>query len=59
MEIQDGCQGLIFDEKITILPVDHHSGHKVGSILFILGKNMEEDRLKLEIQNGRQGAFFG
>ncbi len=40
MEIQDFRQGLIFDEKITIFPVDHHSGHKVGSIVFILGKNI-------------------
>jgi hypothetical protein len=28
---------LVFDEKITILPVDHHNGHKVGPIIFILG----------------------
>jgi hypothetical protein len=39
------------------LPVDH----KVGPIFVILGKNIanckdiEEDWLKLEIQNGRQG----
>jgi hypothetical protein len=32
LEIQDGGQGLIFDEKMTILPVDHHGGHKVGTI---------------------------
>jgi hypothetical protein len=25
---------------MTILPVDHHSGHKVGPIVFILGKNI-------------------
>ena len=35
MEIQDGRQGLIFDEKMTILPVDHH-----GPIVFILGMNI-------------------
>ncbi len=39
MEIQDGHQGLIFDEKNTILPVDYHSDQKVGPIL-ILGKNI-------------------
>jgi hypothetical protein len=32
-EIQDGRQGLIFDEKITILPVDH-GDHKVGPNCF-------------------------
>jgi hypothetical protein len=31
---------LIFEEKITILPVDHHGDHKVGPIVFILGKNI-------------------
>jgi hypothetical protein len=60
--------GLIFDEKITLLPVDHHSGHKVGPIVFILGKNiakckdMPYGRRSAEIEkikNGRQGAFFG
>jgi hypothetical protein len=30
--IQDGRQGIIFDEKMTILPVDHHCVHKVGPI---------------------------
>ena len=40
MEIQDGRQGLIFDEKMTILPVDHHVGHKTGPIVFILGMNI-------------------
>jgi hypothetical protein len=30
VKIQDGRQGLIFDEKITILPVDQHSGHILG-----------------------------
>ena len=29
---------LIFDEKMTILPVNHHSGHKVGHIVFILSE---------------------
>ncbi len=37
MEIQDGGQGGIFDGKVTILPVDKHSDHKVGPIVFILG----------------------
>jgi hypothetical protein len=40
LEIQDGCQGLIFDEKMTILPVDHHVGHKIGPIVVILGMNI-------------------
>jgi hypothetical protein len=57
LEIQDGHQGLIVDEKITILPIDHHGGHKVRTIVFILGKNIA-NRLKSEIQNGRQGGFF-
>jgi hypothetical protein len=30
------ARGLIFDENMTILLVDHHSGHKVGPIVFIL-----------------------
>ncbi len=30
----------MFDEKMTILLVDQHSGHKVGPIVFILGKNI-------------------
>ena len=38
--IQDGRQGLIFDEKITIFPVDHHVGHKIGPIVFILEMNI-------------------
>jgi hypothetical protein len=49
---------------MTILPVDHHVDHKVGPLVFILVENiavrtchMEENRLKLKIQNGRQGAF--
>jgi hypothetical protein len=41
-EIQDGHQGLIFDEKITIWPVDHHSDHKVGPIVFILDENISK-----------------
>jgi hypothetical protein len=57
----------IQDEKMTILPVDHHSGHKVGPIVFKLVRillsvrtcHMEEVRLKSEIQNGRQRTFFG
>jgi hypothetical protein len=40
LEIQDGRQGLIFDKKMTILPVDHHGDHKVGPIVFILGDNI-------------------
>jgi hypothetical protein len=61
LEIQDGRQGLIFDEKMTILPVDQH-GHKVGPIVFILGENIamyrEENRRKSEIQNGCCDTFF-
>ena len=62
MEIQDGRQGLIFDEKITILSVDHHSSHKVGPIVFILGKNiakckdMPYGRRLGEMKNGHQEA---
>jgi hypothetical protein len=37
VKIQDGCQGLIFDEKMT---VDHLGDHKVGPIVFILGENI-------------------
>ncbi len=29
----------IFYEKMTFLPFDHHGGHNVGPIIFILGKN--------------------
>jgi hypothetical protein len=45
--------GAHFDENITILPVDHHGGHKVGPVVFILGKNIAKckDQLKSEIQN--------
>ena len=25
---------------MTILPVDHHGGHKIGPIVFILGMNI-------------------
>jgi len=39
-ENQDGRQGLIFDEKMTILPIDHHGGHKIDPIVFILGMNI-------------------
>jgi hypothetical protein len=59
LEIQDGRQGLIFDEKMTILPVDHHGGHKVGPIVFILGKNiakckdMPYGRRLAEIRNSK------
>ncbi len=67
MEIQDDCQGLIFDEKMTFLPVDHHGGHKVGPTVFILGKNISKCKdmpygkrtTEIGIKNGHQGAFFG
>jgi hypothetical protein len=55
LEIQDGRQGLIFDEKIIILPVDH----KVGPTVFILGKNiakckdMPYGRRSVEIRNSK------
>ncbi len=65
MEIQDGCQGHIFVEKMAILPVDYHGDNKIGPIVFMLDRILlsvrtchMEDRLKSEIQNGRQGAFF-
>jgi len=32
--------GADFDEKMTILPVDHHGEHKVGPIVFILDMNI-------------------
>jgi hypothetical protein len=61
-------QWLIFYEKITILPVDQHSGHKVGYIVFILGKKiskynymsglMEIYWLKSEIKNVPKEVFF-
>jgi hypothetical protein len=38
--IQEGCQGLIFDEKNKILLVDHHDDHDVGPIVFILGEHI-------------------
>jgi hypothetical protein len=40
LEIQDGRAGAHFRWKITILPVDHHGGHKVGPIVFILDENI-------------------
>jgi hypothetical protein len=56
-----------FDEKMTILPVDHHSDHKVGPIVFILGKNiakckdMPYKRRSAEIGNSKWPTkdFFG
>ena len=33
-------QGLIFNEKVTILPIDHNGGHKIGPIVFILDTNI-------------------
>ncbi len=56
MEIQDGRQGLIFDEKIAILPVDHHNGHKVGPIVFILCKNIAKCK---DMLYGRRLAEIG
>jgi hypothetical protein len=53
LEIQDGRQGLIFDEKMTILPVDHHGGHKVGPIVFILGENIAKCK---DMPYGRRSA---
>ena len=54
MEIQDGLQGLIFDEKITILPLDHHGGHKVGPIVFILGVIIENENRVNKSKNAPQ-----
>jgi hypothetical protein len=56
LEIQDGRQGLIFDEKITILPVAHHGGYKVGPIVFILGENIAKCK---DMQYGRRSAEIG
>jgi hypothetical protein len=45
--------------KMTILPLDHHSGHKIGPIVFILGKNiakckdMPYERRSAEIGNSK------
>ena len=66
MTIQDGCQQLIFDTKITILAVDHHCDHRVSLIVFILGQKVakymdipcEKDWLKLEIKKAVQEAVF-
>ena len=49
-------KGLIFDEKITILPVDHHGGHKVGPIVFILGENIAKCK---DMPYGRRSAEIG
>ncbi len=56
MEFQDGRQGLIFDEKMTILPVYHHGGHKVGPIVFMLGKNIAKCK---DMSYGRRSAEIG
>jgi hypothetical protein len=53
VDFGDGCQGLIFDEKMTILPVDHHGGHKVGPIVFILGENIAKCK---DMSYGRSSA---
>jgi hypothetical protein len=52
---ENWSQGLIFDEKITILPVDHHSGHKVGFV-FILSKNIAKCN---DMPYGRRSAEIG
>jgi hypothetical protein len=52
----DGRQGLIFDEKMTILPVAHHVGHKVGPIVFILGENIAKCK---DMPYGRRLAEIG
>jgi hypothetical protein len=56
LEIQDGHQGLIFDEKMTILPVDPHGGYKVGPIVFILGENIANCK---DMPYGRKSAEIG
>jgi hypothetical protein len=43
-----------FDEKMTILPVDHH-GHKVGPTVFILGENIAKCK---DMPYGRRSAEF-
>jgi hypothetical protein len=55
LEIQNGRQGLIFDEKITILP----GGHKVGSVVFILGKNGKNIAKCKDMPYGRRSAEIG
>jgi hypothetical protein len=37
-ENQDGRQELIFDEKMTTLPVNQHNDHNI--IVFIFGQNV-------------------
>ncbi len=48
--------GLIFYEKMTILPVDHHGYHKIGPIVFILGKNIAKCK---NMPHGRRSAEIG
>ena len=47
--IQDVCQGLIFDEKITMLHVDLNDGHNIAPIVFLLGRNITKYK---DIPNG-------
>jgi hypothetical protein len=49
----NGHQGLIFDEKIKILPFDHRGGHKFSPIVFILGENIAKHN---DMQHGRKLA---
>ena len=50
------ARGSFLMKKITILPVDHHSGHNVGPIVFILGKNIAKCK---DMPNERRSAEIG
>ena len=45
-----------FLTKNDLLPVDHHSGHKVGPIVFMLGKNIAKCK---DMPYGRRSAEIG
>jgi hypothetical protein len=57
----------LVNENMTIMPVYHHTGHKISPIVLIMvimllsmrTSHMDEFRLKLEIQNGHQEVVFG
>ena len=41
---------------MTILPVNHHGGHNIGPIVFILGMNLAKYK---DMPYGKRLAFFG
>jgi hypothetical protein len=47
--------GTYFWWKITILPIDHYGGHKVGPVVFILCKNIAKCN---NMPYGRRSAEF-